>query len=86
MEKLNGQRKMHLSNQPDLTPERELIQIQKWVTDDIQKMQSTLWMILQNQDILEAIAKVFQEKMNKEKPVNQIVKALSEQIDQPKAE
>lgn len=79
-----GKLKMKLQDQPELTPEQELIQITRWVTEDIDRMSATLWMIRQEPELLEAIAKKFQEKMDKEKPVNQITRALAEQIQQEK--
>lgn len=76
---MDPKRKMQINDRPEQTPEQELIQITRWVKEDFEKMSSTLWMILQEPEMIEAIARHFQVKMNKEKPVNQIVKALADQ-------
>lgn len=61
--KLQDKRAHQLSDKTDKTPELKLEQIRGFIKDDLHKCQSTLWMIINNPEMIDSLAQMFYNKI-----------------------
>lgn len=83
MTQIDGKRKMSLNDNTSPNPEAKQIQVEKWLKEDLQKVISTLWLIVEDQEIVSAIANKFLEKMD-HPAKDQIAQAIKEQVNETK--
>lgn len=86
MNKLQDSRQHQLDDNTKKTPEMTRELVKNFVTDDLRKMQSTLWMIISNQDIVDAIAEKFYQKIISvpENAKEEAKKILADQVQMQK--
>lgn len=57
--------------------------VERWLKDDLQKAQTTMWMIWNDPELLRLVAKKFKEKMEQDAS-KLVAEAIQEQKSQPK--